>query len=73
LLEALIIEGNDMMRNELFKTLMTNTAEIINLPGVKLYSRGDNIRKLVEEGFIDARSGVLQLESLQEEDKRVVR
>ena len=68
LLEALMIEGNDAMRNDLYKTLMTNTAEIIRLPGVKLYSRGDNIRKLVQEGFVDARSGVLQLESLQEED-----
>lgn len=70
LLEALIVEGNDSMRNELYKTLLTNTAEIVHLPGVKLYSRGDNIRKLVSEGYIDARAGMLQLESLQEDERR---
>lgn len=73
LLEALIVEGNDAARNELFKTLMTNTAEIVHLPCVTLFSRGDNIRKLVQEGYIDARAGLLQLESLQEDENRVVR
>ncbi len=72
LLEALIVEGNDSMRNDLYKTLMTNTAEIIHLPGIKLYSRGDNIRKLVLEGYIDVRAGLLQLESLQEDSRRVI-
>ena len=71
LLEALIVEGNDSMRNEVYKTLLTDTAGIIRLPGVKLYSRGDNIRKLVSEGYIDARAGLLQLESLQEDEQRV--
>ncbi|HEY1096866.1 MAG TPA: ATPase, T2SS/T4P/T4SS family [Alphaproteobacteria bacterium] len=68
LLEALLVEGNDAVRNNIYKAMMTNTAEVATLPGVKLFSRGDNIRKLVKEGYIDARNGLLQLQSLQEDE-----
>jgi type II secretory ATPase GspE/PulE/Tfp pilus assembly ATPase PilB-like protein len=68
LLEALLVEGNDAMRNEIYKAMMTNTADVARLPGVQVFSRGDNIRKLVREGYIDARGGMLQLQSLQEDD-----
>jgi type II secretory ATPase GspE/PulE/Tfp pilus assembly ATPase PilB-like protein len=71
LLEALLVEGNDVGRNEIYKAMMTNTAEVAHLPGVLLFSRGDNIRKLVKEGYIDARNGLLQLQSLQEDDAGV--
>lgn len=66
LLEALIVEGNDHSRNQVYQAMMGNTNDIIHAPGVTLYSRGDNIRHLVQEGSIDVRVGLLQLESLQE-------
>lgn len=66
-LEALLIEGNDKARNEIYQAMMTNTAKILDVAGVTFYSRGDNIRQLVREGLADPRIALLQLKSQQED------
>ena len=65
-LEALLIEGNDKARNEIYQAMMTNTAKVLDAPGVTFYSRSDNIRHLVKEGLADPRVALLQLQSQQE-------
>ncbi len=65
-LEALLIEGNDRARNEIYQAMLTNTAKILDVEGVTFYSRSDNIRQLVREGLADPRVAVLQLQSQQE-------
>src|SRR5690606_14962313 len=44
LLEALLVEGSDETRNQLYATMMRNTSEVVNVPGVTFFSRADNIR-----------------------------
>lgn len=65
-LEALLIEGNDQERTQIFNAIMTNTTEVLDVRGVKFYSRADNIKQLTHEGLLDPRKALLQLESQQE-------
>lgn len=67
-LEALLVEGSDRNRNDVYQAMMTNTSMMLDVPGVKLFSRADNMRQLVREGLIDPHMAILQLSS-QQEDK----
>lgn len=66
LLEVLLVEGNDVMRNKVYQAMLSNVSEMIGIEGVTLFSRADNIRQLVGEALIDPRVALLQLQSLQE-------
>jgi general secretion pathway protein E len=66
-LESLLIEGSDQNRSDIFEAMITNTSKLMDLPGVRFYSRADNIRHLVKDGLVDPRTGFLQLQSLQED------
>lgn len=68
LLEALLVEGNDVARNEFYQYMIKNASDVVKAPGVTMFSRASNIRQLVYEGLIDPRVAMLQLQSLQELD-----
>lgn len=65
--EALLIEGGNKVRNEVYNAMLTNTGDVEHIKGVTFYSRADNLRTLMREGLIDPRVALAQLRSQQED------
>ncbi len=61
LLEVLIIDIPLSKRDPLFRALMSNVNDVLNIPGVSLISRQDSLLKLIKEGAIDPETAFSQL------------
>ncbi len=65
LLEALLFEGTEENRREVYRAILKNTDEVIDVEGVVLHSKADGVRQLVHDGWIDPAVGVIQLETIE--------
>ncbi len=65
LLEALLFEGTDKNRREVYRAILRNTDEVADVEGVTLHSKADGVRQLVKDGWIDPDVGLIQLEAIE--------
>ena len=61
LLEVLIVDIPLSKRDPLFRALMSNVNDVLNIPGVTLISRQDSLLRLVREGVVDPETAFSQL------------
>ncbi len=63
LIDALLITLGPAERDKIYRSLMNNVNEIIDLDGVVVHSRRDGLIDLVKSGLVDPKSAVSYLES----------
>lgn len=61
LLEALLFDGSELARQEVYRRLEANTYSVLEAPGVRFYSRSDGIKQLVRDKLLDPHLALVQL------------